>query len=124
MKRILSYILTFTMMLSVIGSVVMIDTENAYARMNVDVNGNKLETLSELQRIPHKKVRKTTLTPHQLRHSFATMCFEAELSPEDAQKFLGHSDIKTTVNIYTDIRAAKQKAAANKLNAFVGRSEQ
>ena len=90
----------------------------------VDVNGNRLETLSELQRIPHKKVRKTTLTPHQLRHSFATMCFEAELSPEDAQKFLGHSDIKTTVNIYTDIRAAKQKAAANKLNAFVGRSEQ
>ena len=43
MKRILSYILTFTMMLSVIGSVVMIDTENAYARMNVDVNGNKLD---------------------------------------------------------------------------------
>lgn len=85
----------------------------------VDAKGNRLESLSELQRIPHKRVVDILLTPHQLRHSFATMCFEAGLGPEDAQKFLGHADIKTTVNIYTDIRQSKQDAAAEKLDLFV-----
>ena len=66
----------------------------------VDENGNELKTLSELQKIPHKRITEVSLTPHQLRHSFATMCFEAQLSPEDAQKILGHADIKTTVNIW------------------------
>jgi len=40
MKRILSFILTFAMMLSVIGSVSMIDAEKVHARLGVDVNGN------------------------------------------------------------------------------------
>ncbi|MBR5518953.1 MAG: S-layer homology domain-containing protein [Clostridia bacterium] len=39
MKRILSFILTFVMILSLMGSVAMIDTEKAYARLGVDVNG-------------------------------------------------------------------------------------
>ena len=43
MKRILSFILTFAMMLSVIGSIV-INPETAYARKGgVDINGNKLD---------------------------------------------------------------------------------
>lgn len=88
-----------------------------------DGEGNRLSSLSELQRIPHKRIIKTTLTPHQLRHSFATMCFEAALAPEDAQKLLGHADIQTTVNIYTDIRETKKAAAAAKLNAFVSSAE-
>jgi len=42
MKRILSFILTFAMMLSVIGSVV-INPQTAYARKGVDVNGNPVD---------------------------------------------------------------------------------
>ncbi len=84
----------------------------------VDEKGNRLTTLSELQRIQHKKVTITHLTPHQLRHSYATMCLEAGLSPEEAQRFLGHADVRTTINIYADIRATKQQAAAEKLNKF------
>ena len=70
----------------------------------------------------HKLRKRTThLTPHQLRHSFATMCLEAELSPEDAQHILGHADIQTTVNVYTDIREEKMNAAYAKLNAFLAK---
>ena len=47
------------------------------------------------------------------------MCAEAELSAEEAQQLLGHADIKTTINIYTDIRAEMQKKTGAKLNAFV-----
>ena len=40
MKRILSYILTFAMILSAMGSVVMINTETAYARLGKDIHGD------------------------------------------------------------------------------------
>ena len=43
MKRILSLILTITMMLSIIGGVVVMNTDEAYARMNVDIYGNPLD---------------------------------------------------------------------------------
>lgn len=85
----------------------------------VDNDGNELKTLSELQKTPHKRITEVTLTPHQLRHSFATMCLEADLSPEEAQKLLGHADIRTTVNIYADIRESKQHVVEDKLNSFL-----
>ena len=43
MKRFLSFILTVAMMLSVIGGVVVINTENAYARIAKDIYGNPVE---------------------------------------------------------------------------------
>lgn len=47
-------------------------------------------------------------TPHQLRHCFATMLYEADISPKDAQYLLGHSQISTTMDIYTDIRQQRE----------------
>lgn len=89
----------------------------------VDNDGNELKTLSELQKTPHKRITEVTLTPHQLRHSFATMCLEADLSPEEAQKLLGHADIRTTVNIYSDLRESKQNKTADKLDRFLENGE-
>lgn len=44
------------------------------------------------------------VTPHQLRHTFATMLFEAGVAPKDAQELLGHSNLSTTEEIYTHLR--------------------
>jgi len=43
MKRILSLILTFTMMFSIIGGISMVNTETAYARVGVDKDGNPVD---------------------------------------------------------------------------------
>lgn len=59
------------------------------------------------------------VTAHQLRHTFATILFEADISPKDAQNILGHSDISTTQNIYTHIRKSRATAITERLNNYV-----
>lgn len=48
-------------------------------------------------------------TPHQLRHAYATMLFEASVDPKDAQRLLGHANLATTQDIYTHIREDRVK---------------
>lgn len=66
-----------------------------------------------------RKEYKTTLEPHQLRHYYATVLYEAGIQDKDAQKLLGHSNIQTTRDIYTHIRDSRQSETANKLNKFI-----
>lgn len=40
---------------------------------------------------------------HAMRRSFATRCFEARIPPKIVQKYLGHTNIKTTLDVYTRV---------------------
>jgi len=62
------------------------------------------------------------ITAHQLRHTFATILFEANIDVKDAQNIMGHSDISVTQNIYTHIRSKRMQDTTNKLNNFVSLS--
>lgn len=57
-------------------------------------------------------------TPHQLRHAYATMLYEAGVERKDAQELMGHSDIHTTENIYTHISKTQQSRTSQRLNDF------
>ncbi len=56
-----------------------------------------------------------TATPHQFRHAYATMLFEAGIPPEEMQILLRHAQLSTTMDIYTDIRDKKQKEVHKKV---------
>lgn len=56
-------------------------------------------------------------TPHQLRHAFATLCFEAGIPEKTAQGLLGHAQLSTTMDIYAELRDKKRMEAAAALNA-------
>lgn len=60
-----------------------------------------------------------TVTPHQLRHAYATILFEAGLTDKDAQEILGHANIQTTRDIYTHITEKRFAESAAKLDRFV-----
>ena len=58
-----------------------------------------------------------TCTAHQLRHSFATIAFEADVPIKSVQEILGHKQLSTTMDIYTDFRKKSVDAAAEILNS-------
>lgn len=57
-----------------------------------------------------------TLTAHQLRHGSATIMFESGVDMYSAQKILGHANINTTMQIYTELREAQFQKSITSLN--------
>ena len=50
-------------------------------------------------------------TAHQLRHTYATMLYDAGVDVKTAQDFLGHADPTVTMNIYTHLSSQKKEKA-------------
>lgn len=59
-----------------------------------------------------------TVTPHQLRHAYATMLLRAGIEAKSAQTLLGHANIQTTLDIYTHISDQMRKEDFAKLNSL------
>lgn len=57
-----------------------------------------------------------TCTAHQLRHSFATIAIESGVDIKSVSEILGHKQISTTLDIYTDFRKAALERSRNALN--------
>lgn len=57
------------------------------------------------------------ITPHQLRHAYATILFDAGIDDKDAQELLGHANLSTTRDIYTHITQSRKEKTASILNA-------
>ncbi len=61
-----------------------------------------------------------TFTPHELRHTFCTIMFEAGIDALTAKEQMGHSDIQTTLSIYTHLSAQHKELQTHKLDEFLG----
>lgn len=74
---------------------------------------------------PKKHSPKKTLmvinpfTPHELRHTFCTIMYEAGIDVIIAKEQMGHSDIKTTLAIYTHLSTEHKHKDLSKLDAFL-----
>lgn len=59
----------------------------------------------------YQKATGLKITAHQLRHGTATLLYEAGVDLYTSKAILGHADIKTTLEIYTELRdKQKQKS--------------
>ena len=63
-----------------------------------------------------KVVAMNRFTAHQLRHTYATMLYDAGVDVKTAQDLLGHADSTVTMNIYTHLSAQKKEKALNALH--------
>lgn len=85
-----------------------------------------LVTITEEERVSEKTKRhyivqrtEPLISPHQLRHGFATLCFEAGVDELDCQGYMGHTDINLTHQIYTDLRARRREKSTKKLANYM-----
>ena len=61
----------------------------------------------------------TPFTPHELRHTFCTMMFEAGMSALSAREQMGHADIQTTLSIYTHLSNQQKVNDAKKFDELL-----
>lgn len=90
---------------------------NQYADLNIvfpNGKGNYLlaAQLREYVKSIYEKNKMDPFNVHDLRHTYATRLSERGINYKEVQDLLGHSDVTTTMNIYTHTMAeTKQKSA-------------
>ena len=96
-------------------------TECAYKRawnsyqhyLNIQAGGK------DASRSHSKVVAVPPFTAHQLRHTYATMLYDAGVDVKSAQLFLGHSDLSITLKIYTHLSTIKKNMSIDALNTYI-----
>lgn len=85
-----------------------------------DENGNPIE-----RKRPTRRLNKICSTLniierpfHSVRHTYATRLFELDVPVKTVQVLLGHSEIATTMDIYTHVMTDKKMEAIDKLNSL------
>ena len=63
------------------------------------------------------------LTIKGLRHTHATLMLESGIHAKVVQERLGHSNITTTLNIYSHVTPTMQEDAMNRLRQYVNKQE-
>lgn len=64
---------------------------------------------------------KPTITPHAIRHNYATMCWESGVDPYTTMRLMGHSSIKTTMDIYTHLNDQQIHNMVEKVERVFGK---
>ena len=62
---------------------------------------------------------KGNVTTHSLRHTYATRCIEGGMPPKVLQKLLGHTDIKVTLDTYSDVFESFQTENVEKVDNYM-----
>jgi integrase len=57
---------------------------------------------------------------HALRHTYTTNLLSNGAQPKDVQELLGHSDVRTTMNVYAHATREAKRASAKLLDKVVG----
>ncbi|KSU78471.1 Site-specific recombinase XerD [Fictibacillus enclensis] len=79
----------------------------------------RLAYLNEKLNIVIKKHQLHRITIHGLRHTHASLLFEAGASIKEVQERLGHTDIKMTMNIYTHVTDTLKEQTAEKFQRYI-----
>ena len=93
------------------------------------INGNfkKICKDADIRPALHKRMsrgkeitlRTSNVNTHMLRHTYATRCAEAKMEAVVVKTLIGHKDIETTLNLYTDVFDDFKEDQIVKLNEYL-----
>ncbi len=79
----------------------------------------RLAYLNEKLNILIKKHNLHPITIHGIRHTHASLLFEAGANIKEVQERLGHADIQMTMNIYTHVTNTLKEQTASKFQKYI-----
>ena len=84
---------------------------NKINKKNIDELNKQLNDENKIE------IKNIYFTPHQLRHSFCTMLYYADIGIKEAQELMGHSSADMVYDIYTHLDMEKGKPYEKLKNA-------
>ncbi len=94
--------------------------QRSFVPLDTSVFNKKPELLKYyLNGICAKKPNLKRITLHGFRHTHATLLYESGIDVKDISNRLGHSNIKTTLDIYTHLTEDKKKDVTDKFSKFM-----
>ncbi len=84
-------------------------------------DGRSMQTRSSWERMWQSYLKKLEIsfTPHQLRHTYATMLYMSGVDVKSASELLGHSSIEITMKIYTHLTEETKVISISKYDQFL-----
>lgn len=76
-----------------------------------------IERKSADKKQPERKA--FSFTAHDLRHTYATALYDAGVPVKAAQYFLGHADIRVTLELYTHLSKERESASRNQVVEYL-----
>ena len=61
---------------------------------------------------------KAKITPHCIRHNYTTVCWEKGIAPYTTMRLMGHSSIKTIMDIYTHLNERQMTRISQKIEGL------
>lgn len=86
---------------------------------DIDGQAHDMDYPNRLLREFISKYSLKKITVHGFRHTHCSLLFEAGASIKEVQERLGHTDIQTTMNIYTHVTDQAKEITAQKFAAYV-----
>lgn len=71
------------------------------------------------EQLVRKERKRFSFSAHDLRHTYATALYDAEVPVKAAQYFLGHSDIRLTLDLYTHLSRERECASRNQVISYL-----
>lgn len=92
------------------------DATKPHDLMSLDTSRKWLISIQEEM---DKDSRIHRITTHGFRHTHASLLVEMGASLKDIQYRLGHTDIQTTMNVYSHVSKLAKEKLANKFNSYI-----
>ena len=92
---------------------------NAMRRILNNEPANQQGRRTDLEDAPDHGMLTFSIRSHDLRHTFATALFDAGVSVKAAQYYLGHSDMRMTLDLYTHLSTERENRERSELTGFL-----